>query len=326
MDVRQIAYFMSVYEERSFTKASKKTNVVQPALSMQIRKLENELAVRLFTRTARGTMPTAAGEKLYARFRTISEDIAAAKRDIHEITNGDGLRGKVRIGLPPSVNRGVLATTLTQYIERYPLIDVTISEAFSGTLPDWLAEEKIDFAVGLRPPMDSNLVFRPLFSDCVALMCRDPLNGPTLTPCYLDRMPNLKLVLPSCKHSYGAAVRSWITESKVAPQRLMEIDGLVGCFEMARNSDWGVLCPSVALHNELQKSELYIYPVVRPKLQFNLHLMYDQRRPLNAAAEEFIKILEKELVRAKTTWSRLTSDVKHCAQAQNGSAAGSPGF
>jgi DNA-binding transcriptional LysR family regulator len=307
MDFRQIRYFMSVYEERSFTKASRKTSVAQPALSMQIQKLEAELGAILFTRTSRGTMPTPVAEKLYVRFRSITDEIAAARRDIEEGGRGSRVSGKIRVALPPSVSRGVLGKALSEYAERNPLVDVSISEGYSGTATQWVAEGAVDFAVGLRPALDANLVCQPIYSDQVVLMSSRPLNGPSFRPCELDRLRDLKLVLPSTRHSYASAVRNWMAETAVAPRRVMEIDGLAGCFEMARTSDWGVLCPAIALNNELHTTELFIYPVVRPRLQFVLHLIYDQRRPLSAPAEQFMKILEKELACAKAAWSELRS-------------------
>lgn len=307
MDFRQIRYFMSVYEERSFTKASRKTNVAQPALSMQIRRLEDELGTILFSRTGRGTMPTPVAEKLYARFRTVTAEVAAAKRDIAEMGKGSMMSGKIRAGLPPSVNRGVLGKVLVEYAERYPFVDISISEGYSGTATQWVTEGQVDFAVGQRPPLDANLICQPIYSDQVVLMSSRPLNGPSFTPCYLDRLSNLKLVTPSRRHSYGAALSNWSAETSVAPVRVMEIDGLVACFEMARLSDWAVLCPAIALYNEMAASELFIYPVMRPRLPFVLHLMYDERRPLSAPAQIFMKILERELARAQNALAELCS-------------------
>ena len=65
LDLRQIQYFVCLYEERSVTRAARRLNVVQPALSMQINRLEKRLGTDLFERTARGMIPTSAGETMY---------------------------------------------------------------------------------------------------------------------------------------------------------------------------------------------------------------------------------------------------------------------
>ena len=68
MDLRQIQYFIALFEDGSVTRAAKRLNIVQPALSMQIAKLEDELHQQLFERNAHGMAPTAAGRLMYRLF------------------------------------------------------------------------------------------------------------------------------------------------------------------------------------------------------------------------------------------------------------------
>jgi len=74
LDLRQIQYFVCLHEERSVTRAARQLNVVQPALSMQINRLERRLGLTLFDRTARGMIPTAAGEAMYRLYVPILLD------------------------------------------------------------------------------------------------------------------------------------------------------------------------------------------------------------------------------------------------------------
>lgn len=79
MDLRQIQYFIALFEDGSVTRAAKRLNIVQPALSMQIAKLEEELRQQLFERSAHGMSPTAAGRLMYRLFLPIMRDIAHAR-------------------------------------------------------------------------------------------------------------------------------------------------------------------------------------------------------------------------------------------------------
>ena len=65
MDLRQIEYFVALYDERNITKAARRLNVVQPALSMQISRLERTFKTKLFERTSRGVVPTDTGRTFY---------------------------------------------------------------------------------------------------------------------------------------------------------------------------------------------------------------------------------------------------------------------
>jgi hypothetical protein len=79
MDLKQVNYFMWVYEEGSFSKAAAKANVVQSALSMQIRRIEDEFGILLFNRLSRGVEPTEAGRKFYERCVPIAGNCALAQ-------------------------------------------------------------------------------------------------------------------------------------------------------------------------------------------------------------------------------------------------------
>lgn len=141
MDLKQINYFMWVYEERSFSRAAAKANVVQSALSMQIRRIEDEFGVLLFNRLPRGVEPTEAGRKLYERCVPITRNLALAREELSGASDLVALSGVIRVGLPGSFNRGVLCNILLPFMERYPDVRLTISEAYTGTLIDWVREE-----------------------------------------------------------------------------------------------------------------------------------------------------------------------------------------
>src|SRR5438105_782863 len=160
MDLKQITYFMWVYEEGSFTKAALKAHVVQPALSMQIRRLEEEFGVKLFERHPRGVEPTPAGRKLYDRCVPIANNLILAEQELADAGNIDRLSGEIRVGLPGSFNRGLLQSVLLPFMDRYPQVNVAISEAYTGTLVEWVREGQVDFALGARPTTEGGLIQR----------------------------------------------------------------------------------------------------------------------------------------------------------------------
>ena len=74
-DLRQIEYFVALYDERSITKAARRLNVVQPALSMQISRLERSFKTKLFERTSRGVIPTDTGRTFYGLCQKVLSDV-----------------------------------------------------------------------------------------------------------------------------------------------------------------------------------------------------------------------------------------------------------
>lgn len=307
MDLKQISYFMWVFEERSFSRAAAKANVVQSALSMQIRRIEDEFGVQLFNRMPRGVEPTDAGRKFYDRCVPIARNLALARDELSGASDLAAVSGVVRVGLPGSFNRGALCNVLLPFMERYPSVQLTISEAYTGTLIDWVREGSVDFALGVRPSEEGGLIQKLIYRDRVVLMSGAPINGPSFRPCDLSLIENLKLILPAHNQSFGSLVQKHIDQRSIRAARTIEINGTVGAFQLARSSDWGVLTPFVSVCRESGRSGLYIYPIANPEIPFDLYLVYDKRRPPNIAARQFIAFVEAELQAVDGIWQQLTA-------------------
>lgn len=294
MDLKRLTYFTWVYEEGSFTAAAKKAHVVQPTLSMQVKRLEDDLGVKLFERTLTGVLPTPAGKRLYRHSLAITREVALAQEAIAELGPSKEIAGAIRVGVPMALSRGVLAPTLLEFFERYPHIDVGVKEAYTGTVVEWVQSGQVDFALGALPSVGPGLMQKLIFSDTVVLISSRPINGPNHSPCDLAGLSGLKLILPSTGHSFAAFVRTCIDEGSIRPDRLVEIDGNVGSMELMRSSDWALLSPFVAVCSR-RYSDLFVYPVSNPKIPFNVYLVFDQRRPLSAGALRFLEILKRQL-------------------------------
>jgi LysR family nitrogen assimilation transcriptional regulator len=315
LDLKQISYFTWVYEEKSFSAAARKANVVQPALSMQVRRLEEEFSVKLFERTANGVKPTTAGTRLYQVCLSIMREIAVAKEALRECRIEDDATGPVRVGLPPAISRGILAPVLIEFLELYPNADISIVEAYTGTVNELVHTGRVDFAFGTYPASHAGFMQRLIFSDAVVLLSSQPLNGPSFTPCDLSQMDGLKLILPSANNSFANFVRDCTKNGFIRPAKTMEIDGNVGGFEFTMSSDWSVLSPFVAVAGRVYEG-LYIYPVINPIIPFDIYLVYDQRRPLSSLAYRFVEAVQKQLQRVKHVASshgitRVAFDVQH---------------
>ncbi|MGA7600721.1 MAG: LysR family transcriptional regulator, partial [Pseudolabrys sp.] len=145
MDLRQIEYFVALYDERSITKAASRLNVVQPALSMQISRLERTFKTRLFERTSRGVVPTDLGRTFYGLCQKILSDVYEAQRYLRDASGK--VTGDLTVGLMPSVANSVLPAVLAEYKSSYPDVTLRIVEAYSGSLLDQLNSGKLDLAI-----------------------------------------------------------------------------------------------------------------------------------------------------------------------------------
>src|SRR3954452_12748382 len=128
-DLNVLAAFLAVAEERSFTKAAKRLNVSQSALSHAVRGLEDEIGVRLLARTTRSVAPTDAGEELLRSLRPALTDIRAA---LGKISGKRGTpAGRVRLVVSPLAAGSVLGPNLGAFARNYPdvVLDITTDES-----------------------------------------------------------------------------------------------------------------------------------------------------------------------------------------------------
>lgn len=116
--VRELRYFVAVADERGFTRAAERLFVSQPALSKQIRALEQQLRTRLFDRDRRSTTLTAAGRALLPHARAVVEAWDEAYRAVGDAVAADG--AVLRVGFATSIGRGLLPAAQAAFIERQP--------------------------------------------------------------------------------------------------------------------------------------------------------------------------------------------------------------
>ncbi len=302
MELRQISYFMWVYEEGSFSRAATRTDVAQPALSMQIKRLEEELGVQLFERSPKGVKPTDAAKRLYRRCSVIMQQVVGVEEDLRPVEPEARLRGTIRVGLAGMFSRGLLKRVLLPFMEKHPLVEIIVSEGYASTLDDWIKNGAIDVALSSRPNVEGSLVQRLIFKDRVVLLSGTPSWGPSFTPIDLREISDLKLITPSPHHNFGKNAKAQIEAGAIRAVKLLEINSIVGAFELALNSDWAVLTSIIAVLEDMKNPRAFIYPVVSPKMSFDVYVVFDRRRPPSPAAKQFVRAIELELQKAETTW------------------------
>jgi DNA-binding transcriptional LysR family regulator len=145
MELRHLRYFVAIAEERSFTRAAERVWVAQPGLSSQIRRLEDELGIKLFERHTRGVDLTGAGEVFLERARST---LAAA--DEARATGADleaGLLGSIRLGVAACAQWSGLSPLLGRFATSHPGVELTVVEAYGGTLLRDLRDGRLDALV-----------------------------------------------------------------------------------------------------------------------------------------------------------------------------------
>lgn len=290
--IRQLRYFAAVFEEASFSKAAEREHCSQPALSAQIRNLEQILRRSLFDRSASGVVPTAAGQRFYRHSVAILRSLEAANLEIAEM--GDEIGGLVRCGLIPSIVRGLLPGFLPGFLETYPMIDVRIIQGFSDTLAERVLEDEVDFAVVLSPPRHEGLDIAK-FVDCPMVLISHPALGLAAgAPVRLAELPALDLVVPSPNHTLRRMIEQRIWTKEIRVGRRLEMDTVHGMIDFVCNAHWATLLPAVAVACDAGSDRLRVNPVVEPRLDADLYLIRLAQKATSSAGQLLIEALREQ--------------------------------
>ena len=179
MELRHLRSFAVLAEERHFGRAAARLHIAQPALSQQIKQLERELGVSLFTRSTRRVEPTEAGLRFAEHARTVLGDVARAEADMEQLASGHA--GRVSVGFIGTATYDVLPRVAREVRRELPDVELELhGELLSPQLVTGLADHTFDVAL-LRPdPLNSvNLTLRPLRAEplVAVLPAHHPLAG-----------------------------------------------------------------------------------------------------------------------------------------------------
>src|SRR3954447_8508202 len=157
MELRQLAYFVAVAEERHFTRAAERVTIAQPAVSQQIRRLEAELGEELFVRDRRAVALTAAGEALLPHARAALAAVAGAREAVGALSGL--LTGRLAVGLVQPLPDRQMSRLLGEFRRRHPHVELALIEGEPEALGTSLSAGRLDVAVIAlgrydRPPPD----------------------------------------------------------------------------------------------------------------------------------------------------------------------------
>jgi DNA-binding transcriptional LysR family regulator len=144
MELRQLRYLVALAEELNFTRAAAAEHIAQPALSQQIRKLEDEVGVALVERTTRHVSLTEAGELLVVRARRILAELDSANSEMQALRGID--RGHVTIGAIHTMGPIDLSLALAEFHARYPHVALSVREQTSEENAELLRIDELDLA------------------------------------------------------------------------------------------------------------------------------------------------------------------------------------
>jgi LysR family transcriptional regulator, hydrogen peroxide-inducible genes activator len=163
MTLTELKYIVAVARERHFGKAAEACFVSQPTLSVAIKKLEEELELKLFERNAAEIAVTPLGEEIVRQAQVVLEQAAAIKEIAKR--GKDPLAGPLRLGVIYTIGPYLLPDLVRQVIERTPQMPLMLQENLTAKLLEQLRLGELDAAILAEPFPDTNLAIAPLYDE-----------------------------------------------------------------------------------------------------------------------------------------------------------------
>ncbi|MCJ2131523.1 LysR substrate-binding domain-containing protein [Methylobacterium sp. E-045] len=287
MDISQLRTLVHVAELGSLSKAAARLRIAQPALSRQVRLLEDELGVPLFARHGRGMVITEQGQAALRHAKRILAEVEALKAGVTGA--GASLTGHVAIGLPPTIADMISVPLAAAFRAAHPGVMVQLVSAYTGYLLDGLHRGEIDLAILYDPRATRSLRSRPLMRESLFLIGPGgegredgaPMSG---KPVPFEALAAEQLLLPSDRHGLRIILQHFATEAGITLDVAIETDSYTALKDLVRHGYGLTILPLASIHADIEAGRLTARPIVDPAPTRRLVLSYPPDRTPSRAA------------------------------------------
>lgn len=285
MLARHIQYFIAVANHLSFTRAAAALHVSQPALSQQVRQLEESLGTTLFDRSGRTTRLTDAGE-VYLRYaKRAAQELQEAKRAIDDL--GDLSRGSLRVGVTPTFTSYLVGPLVEAFHGRYPNITLVVREIAQEAMEELLLADEVDVGIAFDSGHHLDLEAQALLVETLALVVGKQHPLATTASIGLEALNSESLILLSAEFATREQIDSYCRQHNIRPHVQVEANTISALIEVVSRTKLSTLLPATIAqaHEQLVAIELD-----QQRLQRTAVLMQRKGVYQTAAARAFVEL------------------------------------
>lgn len=292
MEIRQLKAFLAIAEAKTFTAGARQVNVTQAAISMQIRQLEEEVGLPLFTRTPRRVILTEAGEYLLDRARKILREHDSAIAEIAEVAGAE--HGRLRIGSSSSM----FATTqlpkiLMQLRDKFPKADLSVSAATSQALVDKIMHGEIDIAFVSLPVDNSSITTDLLFSDEIVAIAHPSHSRANERYISAAALAGENLILGERGGNTRRMIDDFFNAANVKPHVVMELSRQEAINQMVENNLGVGTAGAKTISDEIREGRLISWMIEGAEINWDLGLARLRGGYFSPIAKEFVRLCKE---------------------------------
>ncbi|MCG5078126.1 LysR family transcriptional regulator [Paraburkholderia tagetis] len=295
LNLRDIRALVAVAEAGNFTRAAERLHLSQPALTVQIRRLEETIGTRLFDRNSRNVALTPAGRELLPLMRKSLHDMENVLRDARAL--GDGERGTIRLACLPTFAASVLPELVIGMKREVPRVAFEIRDVVASTVNALVRNEDAD--VGLTGGEVSDPMLEVLHTGVDRLVAVCPRAHPLAKKrrITLDDLVRSPLVLTAPGTSVRAVVDAALSETREAPDISCEPTYMMTAVAMVRAGLGITILPETAREVRAEPG-LIVKPIDHPAFVRPIAIVKKRGRTLPVVTDRFVKLMQHAVVTA----------------------------
>lgn len=285
LTLKQLRYFEALARHGHFGRAADACAISQPALSLQIKELEVSLGIVLFERGARQVWLTSFGEEFAGRVR----DILRSIDELDDLTRAsrDQLKGRLRIGVIPTIAPYLLPTLIGNLNHMYAGLDIYVRETLTSTLIEELSEGRLDTAIVALPVSETSLTEVALFTEnFVLIRPGEDAGKPVPTS---ETLREMKLLLLEEGHCFRDQALSFCNVQSARPGYGLDASSLSTLVQMVGVGLGVTLLPEMAVAVETSAASVSIAHFKNPQPSRTIGMIWRKTSPL---AQQLLQISE----------------------------------
>ena len=294
MELSTLRVFMTVANERSFSRAAEKLERTQPAVSLALQRLESELGEKLLDRSAKDVMLTDAGRTVleYARrFQNLESELQNSMAELR-----DHSAGRLVIGANESTGLYLLHH-IEQYRKLYPRIKVQVRRSFSSRIPDEIVDGNLELGVISYQPRDERLKSRVIFSDSLAFVVAPKHRLAARKEVPISELADEIFIAHNVISPYREIVLRVFQDRGVRLNMDIEMPTVETIRWMVEANQGVAFLPRMCVEQEIAEKRLVSVRVPEIDVERKIYLVQPSRRAVSYAADAFLQLVIGKILR-----------------------------
>ncbi len=299
MDTRFLLNFLTVADVGNVSRAAAALNVAQPALSRQLRLLEEEFGATLFLRHGRGVTLTTAGILLREHAAELLASLEDARRSV---SNSAGQpSGPVRLGLPTSMLYVISSDLVVTILERFPKIELSVVEALGHVIEGDLREGGLDAAILISPAKMREVVVENLVEEPLCL-AGPPDSGLSMQePVAPEQLADIPMIMLSPHNKVRTTLEARLRARGLSLRPALEVQGQPLALELVRRGKGFTVLPHCAVKAEIEAGRIAGAPIAGLKVRWSMGV---NRNRSGATAVMAVTAVIREIVAERLAGGR----------------------